>query len=343
MRILPLTLPVVDSATVAAVRRLGRGLRLPYKVAGQHGDLIMEPGRAPAGGATVGFETSVGVLAFGEPGPVLSLLGDCPVTLAAQGNDPDAWFWALFQQQLSPQVQSLLGFLRLQTGFRPGAFSCRLTVTLGEARVVDCLTLTPDTFLALCAAGPWQPLAQPVPPAFPLSLPLVLGRSQLPINEVGSIRPGDVLILTRPMFNAEGEGHLRLGSHHLQGRLDDDRGTLRFTLFSIEDMCVNEVLADQSQGYDWSDSSGTQDEAPVDVFGHEPFDELAMGLTVRCGTLQLSLGELRQLAPGAVVGVSGYAPGMAGLYYGDRPIGHGKLVDVDGRLGLQLSRVVFSR
>ena len=81
----------------------------------------------------------------------------------------------------------------------------------------------------------------------------------------------------------------------------------------------------------------------MDVFGHEPFDELSMTLSVRCGTLNLTLGELRNLAPGAVLGVAGYAPGMAGLYYGDRPIGQGQLVEVDGRLGLQLSRVMFGR
>lgn len=343
MMISPLALPVVDSATVAALRRLGRGLRMPYQAAGQHGELIVEPGEAPIGQSALGFETACGVLTFGEPGPVLSLLGDCPVTLAAQGNDPDAWFWALFQHQLSPQVQSLLGFLRLREGIRPATFSCRLTVTLGQSRVVDCLRMPPDTFLALCAAGPWLPLAQPMPSSFPLSVSLLLGRSQLPISQVSSIRPGDVLMLKHPMFNPSGDGHVCLGRHRLQGRLDDDNGTLRFSVFSIEELCVDEMSADQSQGYDWVEPLPTDEQAPVDVFGHEPFDELAMALSVRCGTLQLSLGELRQLAPGAVVGVSGYAPGMAGLYYGDRPIGHGKLVDVDGRLGLQLSRVIFSR
>ena len=44
-----------------------------------------------------------------------------------------------------------------------------------------------------------------------------------------------------------------------------------------------------------------------------------------------------------MLGISGYAPGMAGLYYGDRPLGVGQLVEVDGRLGLQMSRVIFSR
>lgn len=90
--------------------------------------------------------------------------------------------------------------------------------------------------------------------------------------------------------------------------------------------------------------AGNEDDVPVmDVFGHEPFDELGMALNVRCGTLNLTLGELRNLAPGAVLGIAGYAPGMAGLYYGDRPIGQGQLVEVDGRLGLQLSRVMFGR
>ncbi|PRA26374.1 FliM/FliN family flagellar motor switch protein [Pseudomonas poae] len=343
MMISALALPAIDNATAAAVRRLGRGLRLSFETAGQHGELVLEPGHAPIGQSAFGFETACGVLAFGEPGPVLSLLGECPVTLAAQGNDPDAWFWAYFQHQLSPQVQSLLGFLRLQPSRQPAAFSCRLTVTLGASRVVDRLEMAPDTFLALCAAGPWQAMVRPLPGLFPLSVSLLLGHSQLPIRQVSNLRPGDVLMLNPALFNPRGDGHVCLGRHRLHGRLADDSGPLRFTLFSIEDSGVDEVLADQGQGYDWAESSPEGNPAAIDVLGHEPFDELQMNLSVRCGALQLSLGELRQLAPGAVVGVSGYAPGMAGLYYGDRPIGQGKLVDVDGRLGLQLSRVIFTR
>ena len=343
MRISALTLPVIDSATVAARRRLGRGLRLPYEVGGRRGELIIEPGRAPVAHPSFGFETGVGVLAFGTPGPVLSLLGDCPVTLAPRGNDPDAWFWALFQHQLSPQLQSLLGFVRLQAHAPPATFSCRLTVRLEASRVVDCLRLAPDTLLALCAAGPWRALAQPLSASMPLCVPVLLGRSLLPVRQVCALRDGDVLLLEHSMFNANGDGCLYLGRHRLQGRLDDGHATLRFSLFSIEETCVDETPADPIQGYDWSEPVPQADQVSGDVLGHEPFDELALGLSVRCGTLQLSLGELRQLAPGAVLGVSGYAPGTAGLYYGDRPIGHGQLVDVDGRLGLQLSRVVFSR
>lgn len=277
------------------------------------------------------------VLAFAEPGPLFSLLGECPVTLAEAGNDPDSWFWDLFQQHLSPEVRALFGYFRLLPSSGELPFGCQFTVTLGASRVVGFLWATPQTWLALCDAGPWQPTAGPLPASFQLALAVKLGRLRLPNIQVRHLRAGDVVMLEQPLFDAQGIGHLHIGRHRLQGRIDDETGPLCLTLISIEETPVDEDFATQQY-------PGHEDDQPVaDVFGHEPFDELSMALNVRCGTLNLTLGELRNLAPGAVLGIGGYAPGMAGLYYGDRPIGQGQLVEVDGRLGLQLSRVIFAR
>lgn len=277
------------------------------------------------------------MLAFGEPGPLFSLMGECPVTLAQSGNDPDSWFWELFQHHLSTQVRGLLGYLRLRVSEAPSDFGCRLTVTLGASRVVGYLWLAPESFLAVCEAGPWQPVAQPLPASFQVAVAVLLGRLQLPITQVSSLRAGDVVLLEQGFFQARGDGYVQVGRQRLHGRIDDESGPLCLTLTSIEDMFVDEDFA--AQHY-----LGQEDDTPVeDVFGNEPFDELSMALNVRCGTLNLTLGELRNLAPGAVLGLCGYAPGMAGLYYGDRPIGQGQLVEVDGRLGLQLTRVMVSR
>jgi type III secretion protein Q len=332
-----LTLPVVNGVAVVARRRLGRGLRMPFQVAGQRGELLLEPGRAPVGVRPLCFESACGVLAFAEPGPLFSLLGECPVTLSQAGNDADSWFWELFQHHLSPQVRALFGYLRLLDSSAPQAFGCRFTVTLGPSRVVGYLWLAPESLLALCGAGPWQATAEPLPASFQLAVAVVLGRLQLPIAQLRSVRAGDVLMLEQAFFDVQGTGRLRVGGHRLQGRIDDESGPLCLTLISIEETSVDEDFA--AQQYPGHEA----DEPVVDVFGHEPFDELSMALNVRCGTLSLTLGELRNLAPGAVLGIAGYAPGMAGLYYGDRPIGQGQLVEVDGRLGLQLSRVIFSR
>lgn len=332
-----LTVPLVKSSTVAARRRLGRGLSLAFQVAGQGGQLRLEPGRAPARGEAVCFETVCGVLALAEAGPLLSLLGECPVTLAPSGNDPDSWFWELFQLHLSPQVRALLGYVRLLETDRTKAFGCRLSVSLGQTRVEGYVWLSPESFLALCDAGPWRGRAGPMPASFRLAIAVTLGRLQLPIAQARSLRVGDVLVLEQSFFLAQGNGYVQVGTHRLHGCIDDDSGPLCLTLTSIEETSVDEEFI--APHY-----AGEEDDEPVtDVFGHKPFDELSMALNVRCGTLNLTLGELRNLAPGAVLGIAGYAPGMAGLYYGDRPIGQGQLVEVDGRLGLQLSRVMFGR
>ena len=333
----PLVFPTFNADIAAARLRLGHGVCMPFQVAGSSGELKMEPGPAPVGVQPLCFETACGVLAFSEPGPQFSLMGECPMTLAQAGNDPNGWFWALFNHHMSPQVQALFGHLRLVPGTRPLNFGCRFCVTLGASRATGYLWLSAESFLALCKAGPWRSVAGSVPAQFQLAVEVTLGRLRLPMNQLRSLRAGDVLVVEQAFFSASGTGHVQVGKQRLVGWIDAESGPTRLTLTSIEDTLVDEDFATQTY-------SGYEDETAVtDVFGHEPFDELSMALNVRCGTLNLTLGELRNLAPGAVLGVAGYAPGTAGLYYGDRPLGLGQLVEVDGRLGLQMTRVIFSR
>lgn len=70
---------------------------------------------------------------------------------------------------------------------------------------------------------------------------------------------------------------------------------------------------------------------------------LDLDLTVRCGHINLSLSALQHLAPGSVLGISGVTPGHATLCHGERVVAHGELVEVDGHLGLHITRVVFDR
>lgn len=69
------------------------------------------------------------------------------------------------------------------------------------------------------------------------------------------------------------------------------------------------------------------------------FDDLPLALTLRAGSLNLSLGQLRNLGVGSVLTFSGCVPGQATLCQGERPLAHGELVEIDGRLGLQITRL----
>ncbi|WP_434698158.1 FliM/FliN family flagellar motor switch protein [Pseudomonas sp. D1-1] len=83
-----------------------------------------------------------------------------------------------------------------------------------------------------------------------------------------------------------------------------------------------------------------QDAAPQQP---SPLSGLTLALTVRCGEVRLSLEALGRLAAGSVVDVTGMAPGAATLCHEDRVVAYGELVDVDGRLGMQITRLVFDQ
>lgn len=102
------------------------------------------------------------------------------------------------------------------------------------------------------------------------------------------------------------------------------------------------VPFDEEPGQPWGD------QAPTDTPAHDAaptsaLNGLCLELTVRAGAVSLSLDALQRLAPGSVVGITGIAPGEATLCHGERVVAHGELVDIDGRLGLQITRVVFDR
>lgn len=103
---------------------------------------------------------------------------------------------------------------------------------------------------------------------------------------------------------------------------------------------------------DWQDHEDEQlveppyplEDATADAAVHapltlDPLDQLPMALTLRCGVLSINLGDLRRVAAGTILEVSGVSPGHATLCHGERVVAEGELVDVEGRLGLQITRM----
>lgn len=327
--------PALDRLMVAACRRLGRGMFLPFHVEGAHGELLLEPGLAPGDGVELSVESGCGVITFCDASVLLSLFGECPVVLADTGNDSHAWFWTLFEQRLSPQLAALFGYLRPLADVHGGAFECRVTVVLGASRGIGRLRLAPECLLALLDAGPWQAVRSPFPERLPVSVAVVLGSLQLSVGQVRTVHVGDVLVPEFLRFCAEGLGLLSVGRLRLHVQIDDESGRRCLCIRSIEEVAVDDAFYEKTD-------VGHVDELQGRFEGDEPLEQLPLTFSVRCGTLKLSLGELRQLAPGVVLDIEGHDVGMAGLYYGERAVGHGQLVEVDGRLGLQLSRLCFS-
>jgi len=119
---------------------------------------------------------------------------------------------------------------------------------------------------------------------------------------------------------------------------------------------LDEAQFDEAQGYDAPAEIGDEHEswAPADEDVATPFSaaeqqpidplkQLPLELTLRCGALTLTLGELQRIGAGSVIEIAGIEPGHATLCHGERVVAEGELVDVDGRLGLQITRMATQR
>ncbi|AEA71889.1 hypothetical protein PHLH3_57320 [Pseudomonas sp. St386] len=363
MTVHALALPTVGSEDATARRLLGIGVRLPFEVAGEEGLLELTPG-GTAGGTPCVLACAHGVFTLDEPGAVLSLFGECPVVLPAEPGPDDAWFWSLFQQTLGEPLRQAFGFIKPAAGPAVQGIACRLDVRVGAARVTSHLEMTGATLLGLLRATPWQRPAAPGIAGFVLHVPLELGHLALAAGQLATLRPGDVLVPQTALFDSSGQGLIRLGRHCLQVRVHSRAAPLRLTLLALEETVMSTTADTDILTPDWDDSTGYEPDAqaaeaaehpesayaaadteeapmtePVAAEVPERFDDLPLALTIRCGHLQLTLGELRNLAPGAVLQVQGVAPGTAALFYGERALAHGELVEVDGRLGLQIAHV----
>ncbi|WLH00983.1 type III secretion system cytoplasmic ring protein SctQ [Pseudomonas beijingensis] len=361
MTVHALTLPPVGIEDATARRLLGIGVSLPFEVAGETGLLELTPGGA-AGGAPCVLACAHGVFTLDEPGAVLSLFGECPVVLPADPGPDDAWFWSLFQQTLSEPLRLAFGFLKPTAEPAVPGIVCRLDVRVGAARVTSHLQMPGTTLLGLLRAAPWQRRSAPGFAGFALHVPLELGRLALPAGQLATLRPGDVLVPETALFDSSGQGLIRLGRHCLQVRVHSRAAPLRLTLLALEETVMSTTADTDILTPDWDDTARYEPEAqapeaadqpaygvaeteeapmtePVAADLPERFDDLPLALTIRCGHLNLTLGELRNLAPGAVLQVQGATPGTAALFYGERALAHGELVEVDGRLGLQIARV----
>lgn len=364
MSALALSLPSVSAEEAVARQRLGAGVALPFEVAGVAGRLALSLGNGPTGTHPTVLECAHGALVLGEPGPVLSLFGECPVALPAEPGPDDEWFWSLFHQLMSEPLRQAFGFLTPLGATGVGGIACRLDVQLGDARVASHLEVPGQTLLGLLDAAPWQRQAAPWSERFELRVPLLVGHLALAGGQLAALRPGDVVIPEAPLFDSSGHGQLRLGRHRLKVQVHGHAAPLHLTVTALEETAMSSTDDTDVLTPEWDDTArfDADEQAPeafdpatlaqADDEGDDapattqaaldrqaPFDDLSLALTLRCGEVSLTLGELRNLAPGAVLQVHGVAAGAGTLFHGERPVAHGELVEVDGRLGLQIVRM----
>ncbi len=145
------------------------------------------------------------------------------------------------------------------------------------------------------------PPSRPVP-TWPFTLPIVVGRCELPPDAVGALAERDVVVVERELSLVVGDATLGLTA--APGSLEA----------RVVTGYVRRAMADSAN----------------------------LELTVQCGVTALSLRELAALAPGQIIPLGRPLAGPYEIRAAGTLIGQGELVDVDGELGVRIVSLIAS-
>lgn len=234
----PLLLRSVSSALARARRELGHGVQLGFSTRDEQGLLTLQP--APEGiehsSEGVLLLCAAGAFRLTEPSAVLSLFGEAPVVVEGS---VQAWYWQYVNQMLSPDLAAIFAPLAVPEEtdlLMIDPVVCRLNVRLGEESVHALLSVAAETLMRLLDAGRWHPLQRSLPGAWLIPSPMLLGGLTLTIDELTSLRVGDVLLPTHCLFDSEGNGMLDLGGKHWHVATETKNHRLFVHLIDEEDV-----------------------------------------------------------------------------------------------------------
>ncbi|MFJ5473355.1 type III secretion system cytoplasmic ring protein SctQ [Pectobacterium carotovorum] len=351
----PLMLPTLCAQHARIRSALAAGLSLPFTRDGRAGRLHLQLANAP-GQAEDSFTTQasrwrsdIGHVSLADPFPVLSLLSDCPLLPLTEDDDAaQEWYWTLYNQSLNPVLRALVGEIyplglpqqesgqKEQDSTEQNHNAAWLSVSWNGITVRSRMQAADAVWLALFSRADWHHQRRALPAGMTIAIPLTLAEAVLPLSALRRLRTGDLILPNRPWFTPSGEGTLSSGTLRLHGTLQ--LTALAPYTFTVTDMeTVSMPATDTMLAAPHSDASALE-YTPTSDNVTENLPPLPVTLHIRCGSLTMTLAKLQHLASGSVLTLRDVVPGQAWLYHGDIALASGDLVDVEGRLGLQITQ-----
>ncbi|MFE8048352.1 type III secretion system cytoplasmic ring protein SctQ [Brenneria goodwinii] len=343
----PLTLPRMPREQVDIRNQLAAGLTLTFSREDRPGEIRLM--LAEDGGTDEPlshWRCDDGIFALSSPAPVLSLLSDCPLLPATDGQAAQEWYWTLYNQSLAPSVAAVLGQILPHPTPRTAESMVigQLTVSWNGIRTRSRIQASTACWRALLKRSGWRRIYPALPHSLPFTVPLILADAVLTPATLSRLGNGDVILPTTPYFSPDGQGSITLGSRRLQGALRlAGLAPYHFVIADMEitpmnDASFNDMQAQQSAHDEISDIVTSED--LTDQHAPSKLPPLPVTLNVRCGQIVFTLPELQRLSCGSVLTLRDVVPGEAWLCHGDIPLAHGELVDIEGKLGLQITRLL---
>ncbi|RWM16381.1 type III secretion system cytoplasmic ring protein SctQ [Mesorhizobium sp.] len=200
-------------------------------------------------------------------------------------------------------------------------------VLTGKDETIDCALYTGSVGLAVRAGAFLDAIGKvrpPVPADFPLLVCLWRNALTISLGDLQSLQPGDVVL-----FDDEEEEAAFVIAERLYAPA---------VLTASGPQLLAAPTAIAGSKWEWTMNQNTPPHADQ-TLEESTLDELPVALAFELGRTAMPLGEVRQLAPGAIVPLANVTKETVDIIANGKRVGRGEIVRIGENLGVRIARM----
>lgn len=178
-----------------------------------------------------------------------------------------------------------------------------------------------------------------------------LGNQSLNLGQYKQLTTGNIILLNNCNFNLNGIGLFNIGSFAMQVIYENDQLIFQEWKtnmndennqdndWNLEEYGLEDLDTDETQetaiNIEEEQQPIVEDDSQTNEAKH-PFANIPINLHFSLGQLTLSVEEIMQLQAGAILPLDKSVPAQVIIYANSKKIGAGEVIDIDGKLGIQI-------
>ena len=190
---------------------------------------------------------------------------------------------------------------------------------------------------------------RPLPREITISTTVSLGHINAGMIECSQLQAGDLIFFNHSHFNPNGSGTLPLGPFTLYSQIELVDGQYHLAINRWERTMTNEtmiadddeLISDDMEVSYQDDESGTQatgnSEETTDA-EMLPVGDIPLKIDVHLGSIKFAVKDLHKIVEGKLYPIHSPCKGQVQLMHNDMEIARGQLVEVDGKLAIEIQK-----
>lgn len=180
-------------------------------------------------------------------------------------------------------------------------------------------------------------------PSFKFQSQVVLGYLSLGYVECSELEPGDLLFFEDSYFSLNGKGRIKIGNINFDVNLEKSNNQYQVVVNSwSKDMVDQDEYLSEREEVISEDMAVSLDGAEKNGEGRKalqvPVSDIPVKLSVKLGTIEFTVADLGKMLEGKVYPIDSMCPGKVQLMANGMELARGQLVEVDGKLAVEVQR-----